>query len=73
MKIRMIMRDGRVELACERDSTEPAEPWSGLAGQQVCSGLAVLMDELTKLAGGESEFKFDHASLSGSGFAFALG
>jgi len=70
VNIRMNVCDGRAELVCERDSTEPAEPWSGLADQQVCSGLAVLMDELTKLAGGKSEFKFDHASLSGIRLCF---
>ena len=63
--IRMITCDGDIAVECERNSGEPAEPWSKLADRPSCSGLAVLMDELMRLAGGESEFRFDRAALSG--------
>jgi signal transduction histidine kinase len=70
IRIDMSRQEGRVVLVCERQSLDAAEPWCGLIDHHVCSGLAVLIDEMTKLAGGEPEFRFDHASLSGIRLCF---
>jgi hypothetical protein len=70
LKIRMDVMNGRVLLTCERESMDAAEPWCGLTSHHICSGLAVLIDEMTKLAGGDPEFRFDHASMSGIRLCF---
>lgn len=70
VQIRMEFVEGRAVLTCERQPSGTAEPWCGLSGHHVCSGLAVLIDEMTRLAGGEPGFRFDQASLSGIRLCF---
>jgi signal transduction histidine kinase len=70
VNIEVELLNGRALIACERESSDTIEPWCGLDDHPVCSGLAVLIDEMTRLAGGEPEFRFDHASLSGIRLCF---
>ncbi|HEY3296157.1 MAG TPA: histidine kinase dimerization/phospho-acceptor domain-containing protein [bacterium] len=70
--IRLDLTDGRVALICERESSDTAESWGGITDHPVCSGLAVIIDEMTRLAGGEPDFRFDHASLCGIRLCFRI-
>jgi len=57
--------DGWVMLECEHGTPDGAESWVTLDQEEYISGLAVLMDEITKLAGGRAEFRFGAAALNG--------
>lgn len=59
--------DGHVELICTEKTEDGSDVslWRELNDPDASSSLSVLIDEMTKFAGGRAEFLFNHSSLCG--------
>jgi hypothetical protein len=57
-------------------SSQISEPeqaaWQALEGHSASSSLSVLIDEITRFAGGRADFMFDHSSLCGVRLIYAV-
>jgi signal transduction histidine kinase len=67
LRVQMSENDGAVVVTCDREPSEmnSVEPWKVLNDEPTPSGLAVLIQEIARLAQGEAFFRFDTTALSG--------
>lgn len=67
IRVTIGVRDDHATLTCEHEpkDSDTAEPWVQLAGSGAVSGLAVLVDEIARVGGGEAEFRFLPSGVDG--------